>query len=320
MEKPANKPKRTPDVKAAEPPGPALDDWNLLRSFIAIHETGTLTEAAKRLGTTQPNMGRHLRELETLLGETLFVRLPGKLKANARAAALYEATSPMHQAVRDAARLFTEDGDAIVGVVRVAVSEGYGYHVVPRLIAPLLHEHPALEIELAVSNQSENLLRREADIAVRHFRPQQEGLIARKVGTATMGLYAHESYLAKFGEPTNYTMPKGAVLAGFDRTPMDLSKAVSGDRPTSPVRFRWRSDAVMAVQAAVECGAAVGMYYVDIAAERPGLRRVLTDRIQIQDEVWLCAHDELRRSRRMRVVWDRLGDGLEARFSATATA
>jgi DNA-binding transcriptional LysR family regulator len=187
------------DIQPASAPGPQFNDWNLLRSFRVIYETGTLTEAARRLNTTQPSMGRHLRELEAILGETLFVRLPGKLKPNARADALFESTLPMHQAARDAARLFTDQQASIVGVVRVAVSEAYGYYVVPQLLTPLLSERPELEIELAVSNRSDNLLRRDADIAVRHFRPQQADLIARKVGETELGLFAHKDYIARFG-------------------------------------------------------------------------------------------------------------------------
>ncbi len=305
-----------PELTPAAPPGPQLDDWNLLRSFLTIFDAGTLTEAARRLGTTQPNMGRHLRDLETLLGETLFVRRPGKLEPTERATALFEATAPMHQAVRDAARLFTDSHERIVGVVRLAVSEAYGYHVIPKLLAPLLHEQPELEIELAVSNRSDNLLRRDADIAVRHFRPRQDDLIARKVGDTEMGLFAHESYLARFGEPRDFTMPEGGVVTGFDREPMAIAEAMLGEQPAAAPRFRWRSDCVLTLQAAVECGAALGMYFVDIAAERPGLRRVLAHRVGLKQEVWLCAHDELRRSRRMRLVWERLGDALEARFSA----
>lgn len=307
--------KVAPAIKPAKSPGPQFDDWNLLRSFLAIYETGTLTEAARRLNTTQPSMGRHLRELEELLAETLFVRLPGKLKPNERAHALFEVTLPMHQAVREAARIFTDDHERIVGVVRVAVSEAYGYYVVPRLLMPLLHEQPGLEIELAVSNRTDNLLRRDADIAVRHFRPQQDDLIARKVGETEFGLFAHEDYITRFGEPTDLTPPEGALLAGFDREPMPLAQALRGSVPDSPLRFRWRSDSMMSLHASVECGGAIGMYFVDIAAERPGLRRVLADRVGLKQDVWLCAHDELRRSRRMRYVWDELGAALEARFS-----
>lgn len=307
-----------PEVKAALPPGPRLDDWNLLRSFIAIFETGTLTEAAQRLRTTQPSMGRHLRELEALIGETLFVRLPGQLRPTERAQSLFEAAAPMQQAVRDAAGLFTESQQGVVGVVRVAVSEAFGYHVVPRLLAPLLNAHPELEIELAVSNHSDNLLRRDADIAVRHFRPQQDDLLVRKVGETEFGLFAHQDFINRFGEPKGFDIPLGAVITGFDRQPMPIGAALRGPLPTTPPRFRWRSDSVLALQAAVECGAAAGIYFADIAAERPGLRRVLAQHIGQKQEVWLCAHDELKRSRRMRLVWECLGDALEARYRAFA--
>jgi DNA-binding transcriptional LysR family regulator len=293
-------------------PGPLLDNWNLLRSFIAIYETGTLTGAAQRLATTQPSMGRHLRELEESLGETLFVRSPGRLKPNARAEAMYAAITPMRQAVREAERLFGEREEQVSGVVRVAVGEAYGYHVVPRILAPLLNAYPELEIELSVSNQSDNLLRRDADIAVRFFRPQQDDIIARKLGHADMGLYAHESYLARFGEPVGFEVPPGGVLAGFDRMPMRLSAALRGDAPERPLQFRWRSDAVLALQAAIESGACIGMMFNHIAATRPGLRRVLAGQVSFANEVWLCAHDDLRRSSRMRLVWQHLGDALEA--------
>lgn len=292
--------------------GPLLDNWNLLRSFIAIYETGTLTGAAQRLATTQPSMGRHLRELEERLGETLFVRLPGRLKPNARADSLYDAITPMHQAVCDAERLFDQDTEQVAGVVRVAVGDVYGHYVVPQILAPLLNSYPKLEIELSVSNQSDNLLRRDADIAVRFFRPQQDGIIVRKLGRADMGLYAHESYLARFGEPAGFEIPPGGVLAGFDRMPMRLSDSLRNGAPNRPLQFRWRSDAELALQAAIESGTCIGMMFSHIAATRPGLRRVLASQVGLSNEVWLCAHDDLRRSSRMRLVWQHLGDALEA--------
>lgn len=308
-------PAREPPAIAVEaPPGPRLDDWNLLRSFIAVHETGTLTEAARRLGTTQPSVGRHLRELETLLGETLFVRLPGRLQPTERAQALFDAALGMRHAVRDAERLFTGQPEQVAGAVRVAVSEAYGYHVVPPLLLPLLHEQPGLEIELAVSNRVDNLLRRDADIAVRFLRPQQDGVIARKLGETELGLYAHEDYLARFGEPAAVENVPAGVLAGFDRERWPLETLVRGPLPSAPLRFRFRSDSVLARQAAAECGGALAVYLADVAAERPGLRRVLREQLALRQEVWLCAHDELRRSSRMRFVWDRLGAALEERL------
>jgi DNA-binding transcriptional LysR family regulator len=296
--------------------GPAFEDWNLLRSFIAIYETGTLTEAATRLNTTQPSMGRHLRELEAQINETLFVRLPGKLKPNARADALFEAILPMRHSIREAENLFVDTSTSVSGVVRVAVSEAYAYHVIPSILTPLLEEHPDLEIELSVSNQTDNLLRRDADIAVRFFRPLQDDLIAIKVGDTSLGMYAHEDYLRRHGEPTELELTAGHVVSGNDREPMPKTGVIHGAPPKQPIRFRFRTDFVLAREASAMAGHTMSVMFVDIAKTKPQLKRILPDRINLQQEVWLCAHEELRRSPRMRLVWERLEVSLRNRLSS----
>lgn len=307
-------------VRLAEPAGPQLHDWNLLRSFIAVFEAGTLTEAARRLDTTQPSVGRHVRELEDALGEALFVRLPGKLKPTQRAHALHEAVAPMKLATLRAAQMFADAREVLVGTVRIAVSEVYATHVVAPLAAQWLTEQPELEIELSVSNRSDNLLRRDADIAVRFFRPEQDDVIAVHVGDTELGLFAHESYLARFGEPQGFELPAQAFIAGFDREGTPLGPLFHGAPPTEPVRFRLRSDAILARQAAVETGLALAAYLVDVAAGMPGLRRVLAERFGQPLPVWLCAHPELRRSAAMRFVWGQLESALRARLGGSPAA
>jgi len=302
----------------AAPAGPRLDDWNLLRSFIAVYEAGTLTEAARRLGSTQPSVGRHLRELESALGEALFKRLPGRLEPTARAHALHRSVAGMKLAAREAERLFAESHEQVAGTVRVAASEVYAPHVVVPMLAPLLAAQPELEIELSVSNRADNLLRREADIAVRFFRPEQDDLIAVHVGDTELGLYAHESYLARHGEPAGWTLPADTFVAGFDREQSPLERLIKGPAPVSPLRFRLRTDAILACHAAVETGLAVAVYLADVASRRPGLKRILADRVGQHLPVWLCAHEELRRSASMRCVWDCLEQGLRAHLDGAA--
>ena len=297
----------------APPAGPGVDDWNLLRTFIAVYEAGTLTEAARRLGSTQPNLGRHIRTLEALLGEPLFVRRPGRLEPTERAHGLHGTLLPMKAAVQEARRLFAESGAQVAGTVRLAVSEVYATHVVAPLAAQWLAEQPGLEIELSVSNRAENLLRRDADIAVRFFRPEQDDVIAVHVGDTELALFAHESFIARHGEPTGFDLPVEAFAAGFDRDTSPLAPLFKGPLPP-PVRFRLRTDAMLARQAAVETGLGVGVYLVDVAAERPGLRRILADRFGQRQQVWLCAHPELRRSASMRFVWNRLEQALRSRL------
>jgi DNA-binding transcriptional LysR family regulator len=300
--------------------GTRLDDWNLLRSFIAVYEAGTLTEAARRLSTTQPSVGRHVRELEGVLGEALFVRLPGRLKPTEQAHALHGVIAAMKVSAGEAERLFADARAVLVGTVRVAASEVYATHVVAPILARLLAEQPELEIELSVSNRADNLLRRDADIAVRFFRPEQEDVIAVHVGTTELGLFAHESYLARHGEPVGFELPAQAFVAGFDRETLPLGPLLKGEAPGRPIRFRLRTDAILARYAAVETGLGVGAYLVDVAAERPGLKRILADHFGQPQEVWLCAHPELRRSASMRFVWGRLELALRERLGTAGTA
>jgi DNA-binding transcriptional LysR family regulator len=227
MPRPA-RPEADPGPAVARPAGPNLQDWNLLRSFIAVHETGTLTEAARRLGTTQPSVGRHLRELEGALGEILFVRLPGRLKPTERAQALYASVAPMKTAVLEAGRLFAEAGAQVAGTVRLAVSEVYATHLVAPLAAQWLADQPGLEIELSVSNRPDNLLRRDADIAVRFFRPDQDDVIAVHVGMTELALFAHTRYIERHGMPTDYTLPEDAFAVGFDREVSPLGPMMKG--------------------------------------------------------------------------------------------
>ena len=257
-----------------------------------------------------------MRELEGALGEALFVRLPGRLKPTERAHALHGVVVVMKASARDAERLFADAREVLVGTVRVAASEVYATHVVAPILARLLADQPELEIELSVSNRADNLLRRDADIAVRFFRPEQEDVIATHVGNTELGLFAHDSYLARHGEPAGFELPAQAFVAGFDREAVPLGPLLKGQVPDRSVRFRLRCDAILARYAAVETGLGVGAYLVDVAAERPGLKRILAARFGQPQEVWLCAHPELRRSAAMRCVWGHLEQALRARLGS----
>jgi DNA-binding transcriptional LysR family regulator len=180
---------------------------------------------------------------------------------------------------------------------------------------PLLDQHPELEIELSVSNQSDNLLRRDADIAVRFFRPLQDDIIAIKVGDTSLGMYAHEDYLKRHGEPTELELTGGHIVSGNDREPLPKSGVLHGAPPKQPIRFRFRTDFVLAREASAMAGHTLSMMFVDIAKTKPQLKRVLADRINLKQEVWLCAHEELKRSPRMRLVWEQLEVSLRDRFS-----
>ena len=176
-------------------------DWNLIRSFVAVAETGSLSAAARRLAASQPTLGRHVAELEQALGVVLFRRGRTGYELTEQGAALFERAQQVGDAANAFARLATGATEQIGGTVRIAASEVVSAYVLPPILARLRQAEPAIEIEIVASNQVENLLRRDADIAVRMVAPAQQDLIARKIADLPLTACAATSYLERRGRP-----------------------------------------------------------------------------------------------------------------------
>jgi DNA-binding transcriptional LysR family regulator len=177
--------------------------WELYRSFLGVLVEGSLSGAARALGITQPTVGRHISTLEKSLGLALFTRSQTGLMPTEAALELRghaEAMSSTAAALRRAAE---SHGEGVKGTVRVSASEVVGVEVLPPILARLQQEHPLLKVELVLTNRVQDLLRREADIAVRMTQPKQGMLIARRVGEVALGLHAHRSYVARRGCSSN---------------------------------------------------------------------------------------------------------------------
>jgi DNA-binding transcriptional LysR family regulator len=294
-----------------------LNDWNLLRSFVAVVETGSLSQAAAQLDITQPSISRHMRELERLLGETLFERRPSGMVATERAMALYDTVRGMQDLARQAEGLMDDAPKGVAGLVRITTSVPFAVHVLPPWLASLMHEEPELEIELRATQEIENLLRRDADIAVRFARPLQEGVVARRVGVVVVGLYVSTEYRARFGVPTTLEEAMSShLLIGGNDIPTRMGS--TGMQLPREISFRFRTDSELARLSAVEAGMGIGPVLVDLARTRADLHRVLADQVSIPLEIWLCGHDDLRRSARIRRVYDYLGERLIDRFGNAA--
>src|SRR5687767_5376730 len=175
-------------------------DWDLMQSLHAVLQGGSFSAAARLRRLTQPTLGRHIDQLERQLGAPLFIRSPCGLQPTDLALALRPHLADMHAAAAAAGRDAVGMADG-AGVVRVAVSEIIGVEVLPAILARFRETHPAIDIELTVSNKLEDLSRRDADIAVRMARPTQNAIVAKKVGELAFGFYATANYLQRCGEP-----------------------------------------------------------------------------------------------------------------------
>jgi DNA-binding transcriptional LysR family regulator len=284
--------------------------WDELRTFVEVARDGSLSGAARRLGLSQPTVGRHIDALEATLGSTLFTRSPRGLTPTPAARALAPHVEAMAAAAAALTRTASGEAAADRGVVRVTASEVIGCEVLPPILAGFHAEHPGIAIELALTNRNEDLARRDADIAVRMVRPTQSGLVARRIGAARIGVYAHRDYLARFGEPRSLADLASHCVIGFDRDNRSFRSAGDFARGLTREDFGFRCDSDLVQLAALRAGVGVGGCQENIARRTSELVAVLPNAIQYALEVWLVMHENLKTTRRVRLLFDHLAAGL----------
>jgi DNA-binding transcriptional LysR family regulator len=284
--------------------------WDELRTFVEVSRDGSLSGAARRLGLTQPTVGRHIDALEAALGLTLFTRSPRGLTPTPAALALEPHVEAMATAAAALGRAASGEAAADRGAVRVTASDVIGCEVLPPILAAFHAAHPGIAIELALSNRTADLARGDADIAVRMVRPTQSGLVARRIGASRIGLYAHRDYLARFGEPRSLADLASHCVIGFDRDNSSFLGAGDFARTLTRETFGFRCDNDLAQLAALRAGAGVGGCQENIARRMPELVAVLPNAFYYALEVWLVMHEDLKATRRVRLLFDHLAVGL----------
>jgi DNA-binding transcriptional LysR family regulator len=284
--------------------------WELYRSFLAVMREGSLSGAARALGMTQPSLGRHIRELEETLGVPLFARSPQGLAATDLAHELVPHAQAMASASAALRRAATTRQDAIAGVVRVTASVVIGAEVLPPLLAAFRQQHPGIVIELSLSNQAEDILRRDADIAIRMVRPTQDALVTRHVGKIALGIFAHKRYLEANGRPKSVADLANHAFIGFDTETAYIRSMRPAGVPYTRENFALRTDNDLAALAAIRAGYGIGICQVGLAVRDPALVHLLPDVFALNMETWVVMHEDLRRSVRTRALFDHLAEGL----------
>ncbi len=287
-------------------------DWNLIRSFLAVAENGTLAAAARNVGVSQPTLGRRIDALEASLGLVLFARGRSGMTLTEAGLSIVEDARAMRAeadrlAVKAAGRV-----QSVSGTVRITASEVVSTYILPPIITALGLEEPDIQVELVPSNAVENLLSRDADIAVRMVRPVQNDVIARKTNDLGMGTFAHEDYLARFGIPTGTQELFQHRIVGMDRSNLIIDGMADMGIRAQRSSFAVRTDDQVAYVELVRAGAGIGFVAHMIAETDPRLRRILPE-IKIPAlPIWLASHRELRTSQRIRRVMDFLHERISA--------
>ncbi|MEZ4444645.1 MAG: LysR family transcriptional regulator [Polyangiaceae bacterium] len=288
-------------------------DWNRARAFLVTAEEGTFSAAARALGVAQPTIGRQIAALEEELGVALFERLGHDLNLTAAGLDLVEHVRAMNEAALKVALSAAGKSLDIDGTITLAASEAVATYLLPPMVRDLRALHPGIEVEIVASNQASDLRRREADIAIRNFRPSDPELVARKLRDSRAFVYASPDYLAAIGEPkTLAELAERAVVIAFDDVETFVKALRAMGLPFERRSFAIRSDNHLVQWQLAKAAAGVCIMMEEVGDRESGVVRVLPDLIPpIPVPVWLTSHRELQTSRRIRVVFDFLAAAFE---------
>jgi DNA-binding transcriptional LysR family regulator len=294
-------------------------DWNHLKSFLATAEAGTLSAAARGLGLTQPTLGRQVRALERALGLPLFERSGKALLLTRAGRDLLEHVRSMEEAAARVALSAAGHAQDVEGEVTVSASDAFCAYLLSGFARRLRSEAPGIVLGLAAENRLSDLRRREADIAIRHVRPQDPELIGRRMPDARAGLYAATDWIVRNGRPAHLDDLAGVALIGMDRPAEMRAQLARHGVPHAGLPIPVFSQSSVVVWEMVRAGLGISLMADAVAARTPGVEELVVEGFPpIVFPVWLVAHRELYSSRRIRLVFDLLADEI-AGWSRPAT-
>ncbi|MCR8725601.1 LysR family transcriptional regulator [Frigidibacter sp. ROC022] len=285
-------------------------DWNRARAFLATAEEGSLSAAARVLGQTQPTLGRQVEAFQQELGLVLFERSGRGLRLTPAGAALRDRIRAMADAADLVAMAAQAQSEDLSGPISISASEVTAVMILPPIIARLRQDLPGLVIDIHASDATSDLRRREADIAIRNFRPKDPDLIARKITDVPARLYASRELAATLGHPTRPDQLNRADFISIDRSG-GLMAALNGlGLSLTRANFPVHADSLLVMWECVKRGLGIGVLDSRLGDAEPGVVRVLPDLAPLNFPIWLVAHRELRSSRRLRRVFELLAEEL----------
>ncbi|MEM9277339.1 MAG: LysR family transcriptional regulator [Pseudomonadota bacterium] len=285
-------------------------EWSHIQTLLAVAETGSFSAAARKLGLTQPTVGRHISTVETNLGITLFTR---RAKGMEPTQAAYELLEPA-KAMRNAATQLELNATGVAntpgGNVRITSSVFMAHHALPPIIARLRREAPEISIELVPSDTTENLLYREADIAVRMVRPEQLDMITRFIGDIELALFGRKDYLDRVGRPERKEDLLNHDFVGYDRNEQIVLGFREAGYDIDREFFKVRCDNQTAYWELVRAGCGLGIGQVSQGRENPDLEEIPLDLKLPTLPVWLTVPQTIRNNPAIRKVWEILAEDL----------
>ncbi|MEM8501222.1 MAG: LysR family transcriptional regulator [Pseudomonadota bacterium] len=283
-------------------------DWNHIRAFLATAEEGSLSAAARSLGTTQPTLSRQVTALEEALDVILFERGNRSMDLTSAGIELLEHVKAMGDAAFKVSLAASGQIQSIDGHVAISSTSLFASYHLPHILERIRAAAPDLEIEIVASNEFSDLRVREADIAIRHTRPEHGELIAKRVGATTAHIFAAKHYLERVGKPQRAADLVEFEFVGFGEPSLMLKTFNGMGVPLTPANFKLHTREGPIILDLIRKGLGAGVITKDIGDTLPDIEVVLPEFLSIDVPVWLVTHRELRTSRRIRLVFDEIAE------------
>jgi DNA-binding transcriptional LysR family regulator len=292
-------------------------DWENLRFFLELARTGNLSEAARRLGVNHSTVSRRIARLERDLGTPLFDRGPRGYDVTVHASRLIEHAERMENEIDSLHRRLSGERIEFEGTVRITTIDSIAtYLLTPAL--PRLHDaYPTIDIEIIASNDTLNLNRREADMALRLGRPSDSSLVMRKLADIPYFLYGAKDIVRSM-KMKNLADMIGENFIGYDTSLGPVAQETWLDQFIKNRRIVLRSNTLLPAITAARTGLGFVMLSAFAAEQDHGLARVPIKEVMPPRELWLLVHDELRRAPRIRAAIDFIVDLTEREKSRLA--
>lgn len=291
-----------------------MNDWNELRLVLAVCRAANLALAATRLNIDHSTAFRRLKALETRLGVRLFDRLSGGVyQATEAGQRMAAAAERMEDEVLALDRDLTGRDHRLAGRLRVTSSETLAYSRLTRHLAVFRQAHPGLAVVLSIDNRVLNLSRREADVALRPVRPRQGDLWGRRLAKIAWGIYAAPAYLAEREPLGSMSPPAFAHHAwiGWEEGTTGI-QAVQWLAQTVPDdALVYRSNSLVNQLVAARAGIGLALLPCYLGDSEDGVMRATPEPVpDLEGELWIVAHADLKSTARVRAFFDVVGDGL----------
>lgn len=284
-------------------------DWNHAKTFLAVAVEGSLSSAARKLGQTQPTVSRQIAALEKALNTTLFERTGRSVELTQFGVELLDHVRAMERGADMVSLSAAGEAQSVEGQVRITASELMSAFVLPTIIRDIARQAPLLAVDLVVDNGIKDLVRREADIAIRHARPDQPNLFAKRVKDESMRFFASKNYVEHFGRPSKANLSSHQIISFVEADTM-LGYLLPAGLELTSSNFRFTSSSQFTALQMTRDGLGISILPERAAMQFPDLTVVVEELDAFKLPTWLVTHSELKTSRRIRLVFDHLAEAL----------